>query len=1021
MLVVSLPAPPDGASALPYGLGGLAVLAVSLWLVKQFLGEMINEVSRRAFGLLTGRGARRRGFGRRALRDYRDAVRSGYATHTLGFSDGDAPIRIEDVYVALQYESADRRADVYDRIQTERRSVVVGDPGAGKSMLLKKSMLTWAAGRPDPTVPVPVLVELHRANAAAGSLEDLVLAQLVLDQLGEDGPALRATVRRELREGRLQVLFDGLDEVGAERRTAVERGLADFARLYPRCHLVVTCRKAVYTGQLAEWFPHLVTVAEFDDASIRQLLRNWRQLSAAAAEELFASLRENPPLLRLARNPLLLTMIVYLHVNVSLQTGQALPSSRAMFYDLAIDHLLRRDVRLHRGGPPLALFPVAQKQAVLQRVALALQEQPGEGTDQLTVSLSELRALVAAALPDLNIGPERAGVLLDEIIERSQLLVPVDRGRTRHQFRHLTLREYLAARELVDDPDRLLAGHRADPAGWRETVKLWCAQTSRDSTPVIRAILDAGGPDQVLALECLVEAGRVQETYAREIVRSFQDRLGAGDAGASAVEAAFGAVAADDRPRGREVRAMLTDMVHRPDVPRSARVAAMRALSASGRLDATATLAALATEDEDARAALTGTGELAIPALAGRARVGDRWAVDELARIGTPAAAEQLAGLLWSSPAVEVRAAWRLAALFRRPGVEEAIAKARLVVDAQAPWSTWTWRPFGDPDGILGRVAGRIVYLLDTGSAAPRDLVEIDPRLGLPVAAWRAVGRAPGDWTVLVPPPERGPVDLAAPDTRSLLEAIGERVDLRLTGLGGPAATLHRTFLAVAAAPAAIPEGRELGRLLLERQGVHDHCTRVVELLPWRVGATFLAEYLGAANFTPRTQDWLAVRTPPPREPVVLRGLIRILVALAAALVLWALVTHDLGSIFWSVPWGPEWVRWSWTVGAVAAVVAFFLSLDLDAREGVFWAALLFLAAYLARAVLLAWLQLAAWTTPTVATVVGLALAGLIAALSSLARARESAVANPLRRCLDADDHAGSSRLSVLTSRGPAG
>jgi hypothetical protein len=1020
VLVLSVSVPAEPASALPYGLGGVVVLAIAIWLVKQFLGEAVNELSRRSFGRLIGRRARRRPFGRRALRTYRETVLSSYATHTLGFSDHDSPISIEQVYVTLQYETADHRADVHDRIRTEPRTVVVGDPGAGKSMLLKKSMLMWAAERPGASAAIPVLVGLHRANDLGATPEELVVTQFVLDQLAENGPALRAVVARELREGRIQVLFDGLDEVASERRAAVERELVDFARQYPKCQIVVTCRKAVYAGQLGERFPHVVTIAEFDDASIRRLMHNWQDLSKDAAEELWASLRDNPPLLRLARNPLLLTMILYLYVNVSIETGQALPSSRAMFYDLAIDHLLRRDVRLHRGGPPLTKFSAAQKLAVLQHTALALQETPAGFEDQMTVPLGRLRSLVGQALPDLNIGPEQAGALLQEIIERSQLLVAVDRDQTRFQFRHLTLREYLAARELVKDPDRLLSGYGEDPVGWREVVTLWCAQTSQDATGVIEAVFAGGRRHSLLALECLVEVNRVRDAFAREVVEHFRGRLGSADGDGYAVEAAFGALAADDRPRGRQVRATLVDMVRRSpwrsdrswSEEWAARSAALRALSACGRLDIADVLAELAADDPAARSALRGTGELAIPALAGRSAAGDFWAVDDLAAVGTPAAAERLVDLLWDSGAVAVRAAWRLAELFLRPGVEDALRRAELRVEPAADRCRWVWRPFGDPDGQLGVIAGRVVYLLDVGDPPP-DPGELDPRLALPVAAWRAVDRAPGHWGASMSIPHR--LTLAeANDLRPLIERVADRLDDRTLGFGIATTQLRKVLAAVSAAPAPGPDTAELERAVLDLTKIGPRHRVIIDRLPWRIRAVFLSRCVADPAFAPREQDWAAVRTPPPRRPVGLWWVVGSLWAVVVLLLMAALVRYDLAAMAWTSPLGPEWTHWSWTTVLVTALVVLFSALERDWDDRYMGLFLFILVVCFARALGVLWLELDQVSNGLVATAVPAALTAALWLLTALAVRREKAVANPLRACLDADDQSSARTLSIL-------
>lgn len=63
-------------------------------------------------------------------------------------------------------------------------------------------------------------------------------------------------------------------------------------------------------------------------------------------------------------------------------------------------------------------------------------------------------------------------------------------------------------------------------------------------------------------------------------------------------------------------------------------------------------LAPLAPSDPDARAALRAMGELAIPVLADHAGNGNVWAVGDLTVVGTPAAAESLAPMLWSTEEV---------------------------------------------------------------------------------------------------------------------------------------------------------------------------------------------------------------------------------------------------------------------------------------------------------------------------------------------------------------------------------
>ena len=217
--------------------------------------------------------------------------------------------------------------DVYARVRAERRSVVIGPAGAGKSLLLKNSMLIWPkkSGRHGRRRDgrVPVLIELHRCNTSDSDITQLVLEELDRNQVKQP----RSFVEKALRDGQLSLLLDGLDEVGKDRREQVTKMIMDFAMGNPACQIVVTCRDAVYRGELSERFQHVVRIADFDDVSIRRFLSNWPGIERADVDGLSVSLRSNPSLMHLARSPLLLTMIAYLYVNKFAKKSRSLPAS----------------------------------------------------------------------------------------------------------------------------------------------------------------------------------------------------------------------------------------------------------------------------------------------------------------------------------------------------------------------------------------------------------------------------------------------------------------------------------------------------------------------------------------------------------------------------------------------------------------------------------------------------------------------------------------------------------------------
>lgn len=80
---------------------------------------------------------------------------------------------------------------------------------------------------------------------------------------------------------------------------------ADVQDTYIPRAMVVTCRDEVYHGELSPHFQRIVKIGELDDTALRLLLR--RRLGAQEeVERLFAGLQAGPPLLAMARSPLLL-------------------------------------------------------------------------------------------------------------------------------------------------------------------------------------------------------------------------------------------------------------------------------------------------------------------------------------------------------------------------------------------------------------------------------------------------------------------------------------------------------------------------------------------------------------------------------------------------------------------------------------------------------------------------------------------------------------------------------------------
>ncbi|MEJ2854067.1 MULTISPECIES: NACHT domain-containing protein [unclassified Saccharothrix] len=645
------------------------------------------------------------------LRRYRRRVAAAAGKLPVVFGP-DVDLHVSQVYLPLKAVAPGGGADgdVQDRIRRARQVVVLGDPGAGKSVLLRHTVLGWAdsGGRRQ----VPVVLDLRRCNGTTESLE-----RLIVEQFDRDGfPRAGRFVERKLRDGTLTVLFDGLDEVNAADRHRVSGMLRDFARRHHQAPVVVTCRTAVYDGDLLPEIGVEVRVLEWDERLIGRFLRRWPGLGDRA-EDLLDALRANPGMMRLAGSPLLLTMIAYLY-GTHASEHDVLPASRATFYREATRALLGRLKRT------TTRFPGPVKSEVLKHLALIAHD--AGSADRLTIPYAVAVAEVGALLPRLSVDASHAHEVLEEIVERSGLLLRVDGGE-RYQFAHLTLQEYLAAEALLADAGAVLRRFRRAPAEWRETLLLWCGLTTVDVTPLVAAVAEG---DPLLAFECLAHARVVAASLDRSVTSTARAMLSEGSRPGTghAVVRAFATVAAVPSARGRGEFRFLVDAARRGDF--WAHEAACAALAATRRPDAADVLFEVGAFHH-----LVGMGDAAVPVLTRAAGAGSTRAVAALRDIATPAAATALAGLIWDERKTAWHAAWCLAELVTDEDVE--VALGGVVPVAHVAALPWVWQPFHREGTATAWVMGRVAWLVDRTADAdlPTFHVRVDHRLSLPLLA----------------------------------------------------------------------------------------------------------------------------------------------------------------------------------------------------------------------------------------------------------------------------------------------
>ena len=376
-------------------------------------------------------------------------------------------------------------------IAGDRRAVVLGDPGSGKTTLAQHLALEAARGE-----VVPLLIRLRdyvrqpdRPSWLAFAAQQIArqLSVSVTEQALEDLCV----------QGQAILIIDGMDEVGhASARATISEQIAGFASAHPKASVVATSRVVGYgAAELApKVFSHH-TLAPFDAAQLRDFVTHWMEMvepddpaaRRQSRDKLLAALAAEPRAQALARNPLLATLIALVH-----RQDASLPGERAILYDKVVELLVR--TRLHAKEQRFEGITEDIQIALLGKLALHMQRGRGDDDEGVTISRRDLTTTLTDLISLRGISsPKRtAETWVEWLCARTGVIVEQSAGV--FGFLHLSLLEYLAGQAL-DTELRSAGGDLAvanfivehlDASWWRETLLLIAGARATD-----KALVDA--------------------------------------------------------------------------------------------------------------------------------------------------------------------------------------------------------------------------------------------------------------------------------------------------------------------------------------------------------------------------------------------------------------------------------------------------------------------------------------------------------------------------------------------------
>jgi energy-coupling factor transporter ATP-binding protein EcfA2 len=433
---------------------------------------------------------------------------------------------------------------------------ILGKPGSGKSTYLQFIALTFAQEkasnsnlRKSKVVShrfgindwyLPILIPLRKvskfinaSNVRSGKnlCIEAFRQEVLPSELREDFSD--AFIRHMLRNKRCILLMDGLDEVSNENEfNIIANEINGLVSQYPSNKFIITSRYMGWRGGVGSvfqetevndlrsqqiskfaysWYEAIELNQQNTDTSVTDDEQKYRQQRARdKADQLVNAIRNVTSIRNLAKTPLLLSMICFVHYN------KTLPKERISLYE-DCSRLLLEQWDIEKGLPQDDIqLSFHRKEIIMQEIAYAMHSgffQSGTGGKE--ASQKDIIQIIEKTLDRFDLDTIQAESYFKKLTLRTGLILSTEKYKGLYSFSHLTFQEYYTARYLQRNGINVFTAftkndimEESASSWWREVIILYSGMQT-DASKLIQDLCNSEKRDILsnriqIAAQCLL-------------------------------------------------------------------------------------------------------------------------------------------------------------------------------------------------------------------------------------------------------------------------------------------------------------------------------------------------------------------------------------------------------------------------------------------------------------------------------------------------------------------------------------